>query len=987
MSRYLALCLLLLSILTSAFGQVPTSTMYGYVEDASGAGIPNATVRARNEGTGIEQSATTDSRGEFAFNAVPPGFYTVSVEAPSFKRLERSKVQLSPGDRIRVPLQLEVGSITERVTVTAEAALINTTTSEQRNTFNTLQLTDLPIPNRDWTALLALGTGVLKRGDGVSLNGFGSATFNFTVDGTNASGTQEYTGFGQFGGFNTIKAVSLEAIAEVQVSKGVAPAEIGNSLAGNVNVFTKSGTNQFHGSLFHNFRSSALNARNQFLTSKPRSVFNQFGGSIGGPIVRDRLFFFGVYEGYRDRSFSAFSGDVATPEFRAQAIAAVPAYKQFFDLFPLPTSAYAAGATTGFFEGSGSRRGNDNHVVARADYYLTPTSRLAARFTRSRPDSLAPALISANRLTFGGTSDVGTLNFVHSTASLTSETRFGVNNATTDRLFGVYVLDIPAISTTFGVGGAGSEIMAVKGRNYNLDEVVALNSGRHSLKFGTQYEIRRSGRENIELPSYTYSSLADFLGNIPSRVQYTFGLNDFRLSAWNLSFFVQDDFRVNRRLVLNLGLRYDYFSVPHERDNRLFNREEPFGLGALRNPDSIYNADKNNFAPRVGFAWTVDEAAKTVIRGGGGVFYNPHPLFSSGIEVVRNSVEVPFRSTFSRAEGIQYGLKYPLLNRDVLPIAAGQNALWSGSSLAINFPNPYSMQWSLGVQRQLNSSMSLESNYVGTRGVKLHFVREVNLVDRLTGLRPRTDFGQFRWYDTSESSHYHSWQNSLRKQFSQGLQFNVHYTWSRAISYRDADLLLGADRPQDPDNIRLERGPTPFDLTHVFSVDYVYRLPFGSSARSSMLVRALGGWELSGIFTASSGPVLNLVQTSAIPGARPDYIGGEPIRGDSRDTLQYLNPSAFRLVPVAAASGAPIRPGTLGRNALRGPSAWRWDAAIGKNFTLTERAVLQIRADMFNALNHTIFTGVNTSLNSATFGRLTSTAGPRTMQLNARLTF
>lgn len=758
-------------------------------------------------------------------------------------------------------------------------------------------------------------------------------------------------------------------------------------MAGNVNVFTKSGTNEFHGTLFHNFRSSALNARQQFLSTKPRSVFNQFGGSFGGPVIRDRLFFFGVFEGYRDRNFSAFSGDVPTAEFRQQAIAAVPAYKQFFDLFPLPTASYAPGAMTGFFQGSGSAQGNDNHLVTRVDYYLTPTSRLAARFTRSRPDSLTPALVSANRLTYAGTSDVGTLNFVTSTARLTSETRFGVNNATTDRLFGVYTLGIPSISTSFGVGGAGSETMNVKGRNFNFDEVMALNSGRHSMKFGMQYELRRTGRENIEQPGYTYSSLSDFLANIPSRVQYTFGLRDFRLSTWNLSFFVQDDFRVSRRLVLNLGLRYDYFSVPRERDDRLFNRQDPFGFGPLRDPDSIYDADRNNFAPRLGFAYTVDDAAKTVIRGGGGVFYNPHPLYSSGIEVVRDSVDVPFRSTFSRAEALQYGLRYPMLNRDALPIAQGQNAPWSGSSLAGNFPNPYSLQWSLGVQRQISPNLALESSYVGTRGVKMHYIREVNLVDRVTGLRPRSDFGQFRWYDPSESSHYHSWQNSLRKRFSGGLQFNLHYTWSRAISYRDADLLLGADRPQDPDNIRLERGPAPFDLPHVFSADYVYRLPFGMSAGASRLAKAVGGWELSGIFTAASGPVINLTQTSAIPGARPDYVGGDAIRSNFQDTLQYLNPAAFQLVPVISASGATSRPGTLGRNSLRGPATWRWDAAVGKNFRLHERATLQLRADLFNALNHTIFTTVTTSVNSPTFGRLTNTAGPRTMQLNARFTF
>jgi len=315
------------------------------------------------------------------------------------------------------------------------------------------------------------------------------------------------------------------------------------------------------------------------------------------------------------------------------------------------------------------------------------------------------------------------------------------------------------------------------------------------------------------------------------------------------------------------------------------------------------------------------------------------------------------------------------------------NAPWSNTSINTNFPNPYSMQWNLSVQRQLSSDLMIETAYVASRGVKLNYVRDFNQVDRVTGQR-NPAFGQNRFYDTSDSSRYHSWQTSLRKRLSRDFLFNVHYTYANNLSYGDGDLLLPDQRPQDINNLRAELGPTPYDQRHRFVTDFLYELPLmrltGASGRAATL--ALGGWQFSGIFTGNTGSAFNVSQPTSLPGSRPDYIGGQAINSNYRQTLQYLNTAAFARVPLVPASGAPARPGTIGRMALRGPGSVSIDLGLAKNFAFSERFRFQFRAEMFNATNHTNLGGVSTNIAAANFGRLTN-AGARVVQLNGRLTF
>ncbi|MBA2733132.1 MAG: hypothetical protein H0U54_09620 [Acidobacteria bacterium] len=361
------------------------------------------------------------------------------------------------------------------------------------------------------------------------------------------------------------------------------------------------------------------------------------------------------------------------------------------------------------------------------------------------------------------------------------------------------------------------------------------------------------------------------------------------------------------------------------------------------------------------------------------------------IDTIRNSLNEPFRFSFSRAEALALGLRYPTSAAAVR--AAVPVLPWSGTTINPDFPNPYSMQWILSFQRQLTSTIAIDTAYVGTRGLNLIYNRDINLVDRVTGLRPfaAAGFGQFRHFDTSDSTSYHAWQTSVQKRFSNDFLFNVNYTWARSISYGGGDLSSLAN-PQDPNNIRNERGPSAFDINHRFSTDFLYVLPFARMWGSDSLGKRLlyAGWQFGGILRAESGAPFTLFNpNSSLPNnsQRVDYLGGPVYLHSSDNPLQYLNPAAFARVPVNAVSRAPIRPGTLGRNALRLPGFWQVDLSLAKTFAVTERLRVQLRADMFNALNHTDFSAVITNITAPTFGRFTATRGARTGQLNLRITF
>jgi hypothetical protein len=1019
---YVSVAALLLLAALPAAAQVTTATFYGIVNDPSGAVVPGADVSLQNEATSARFQTTTDASGEFVFNFVPAGLYTLRISLAGFKTHENKNLELGAAQNIRKTFVLAVGEVAESVTVVGETPLVNTAAPEQRENYTRMQITELPLARRNFANILRIGTGVNTGGSGqVRLNGVGRSGTKVTVDGTSADPNPEAPGTSMYQAFNLIDVMSIEAIQEVQTVKGIIPAEYGHVLTGNVNLITRAGSNNWHGSLFENFQAEELNARVQTATTKPPLTFNQYGGSIGGPIRKDRIFAFGAYEGYQERSQQVVQGNVATARIRNAATAAIPDMKPLFDVIPLPNQPHDPNGLTGRFVGTGARSRGENHAVVKGDVILWGNGNLGATYRRGRPSQTTPRVSEINFRHWEGTAEAVTVTFAKNFSSQwTGETRYGFNYNFIDRTDGFFDIKDPKkperldgqrrLPDIGGLGfsaGGGERVQYGKAPTWTLEQKLARLSGRHSLKFGGIYSRRGGGRSDVENPSVSYANEADLLANIPNSITTTFGVNPYTSSSYEIGFFLQDDWRITPKLMLNLGLRYDYFSIFTAKPE---NADQPAGLynldglrdarnfifGPLRDVKKPFEPDPMNLAPRFGFAYNPDGKGNTVVRGGFGVMFSPL-IWATFNNAVGNTSVVPFRRQFSRVEAADLGLKYPVFNEDVVAIVERLGRVSIADLFEPNYVQaPYTMNLYLGVQRALTSSLMLETAFVGNRGVKFFMYRRFNQVDRVTGVRPNTTLGfEGNYLDSSQQSVYTSWQTSLRKRYSRKLAGDIHYTWGKSLSYTGGDNAATFNDDADSSiqnffDVKSNRGPSIGDTSHVFIADWIYDLPSLAKLGNPVLRHALGGWQWTGIFRAQSGGAFTVTERSTGPSSRPDLVLLDPadaVRSDYRTTFRYLDPAAFAKVPLGSVSRVPIRPGSSGHNAFRGPGSWGVDFTLGKNFAIRENVKFQLRADLFNAFNHTNLSNPTSDIDDVNFGLIFGTGGARTIQMNARLSF
>lgn len=1039
-----SLAAVLASAATPAQAQVTTATLYGLVEDQSGLVIRAAAVTLTHEATAAARHTVTDQRGEFVFTALSVGSYTLKIEMPGFKTYLRTGLALAASQNVRQRHVLEVGELAELVTVETSAPLVNTVSAEQRESLGALQVQELPLGRRNVTSVLRLSAGVDVGGGSVRLNGQGKSGAAITVDGTDANANpSEGRAMEQYGGRNYIDVMSIEAVQEVQLMRGILQAEYGGAVSGQVNLIAKSGTNAWHGSLFENYRSHVFNARNPFQVSrradgsmipKNREVFNQFGGSLGGPILRDRAFFFFAYEGYRESTFERVNGTVPTPQLRERILRALPFPETRILMDTLPEANVAINENIGRFEGSGRRQMTENHFVVKTDVQVTSGSRLTLAYTRNRPFGLEPRfnLDGANDRTYDYAQDRLSANYTLMRGRWVSETRFGFNRADMERLDLFFSLQdpnrpesiqwqrrVPRLNIQGLAGWGSAEVWDMEGTTYSFDQKVSREAGRHLFKFGGRFVRYGGSRTNPENPSYEFINLADLDANIPGTVNITFGSHGPHKSRmFEFGVFAQDDFRVSSKLVLNLGLRYDYYSndvVEPTGDIPVgvVNLSPPtdfrrFDFGPARPLDRPTEPDGwVNLAPRFGFAFNPDANGRTVLRGGFGIMYAAHVP-----ALLRQSVGhpvVPFRIINNRSEALELGIRYPTYAEDIRPIAEADVAA-SGRRLIFsvidpNLQNPYTINFQFNAQRSLGRDLMFEAGYVGVLGRKYPMHRRFNLPDRLTGERPNPLLIPGGFYvDSSESTTYHALQASVRKRFSNSLSFDAHYTLGRGLSFTGGDVgvYYGTDVAenviQDFFDLTNERQPSTGDVRHRFVGDVIYQAPELKSW-SNPLRHLLGGWQIAGIFTARTGQPVFVTQSCAASWhCRPDYLGGDPVFGDWKSNeiatgcrpgvhcdLQYLDPAVFALVP--ATGGVAARPGTASKRLARGPGAWNVDLSLAKNFKVKGQMKLQFRADVFNALNHVNFNNPNGNLSSPTFGRITGAGGMRSMQMGVRFQF
>jgi outer membrane receptor protein involved in Fe transport len=1015
----------LFSACVPAYPQVNTATVSGTVMDATGALVAGASIKLQSTTTNVVRTETSGAEGRFRFDFVIVGPYTMTVAKPGFRSEVLTDLSLDAGAALDLPISLSVEVTQSTVTVSSgDADAIQTTTVDQESIIGNEKLNGLPVQHQDWTTMLPLSTATIKplststasstspQGSGLNVNGLASVGYNLTVDGTNATSNPEFTAFNFYQGPNIINTVNNDAIAEVSFTKGIAPATVGGTLSSNINLITKSGSNQFHGSLYEINEEGLYDARNQFLTTRRGKTFNLFGGSIGGRIIPDKFFFFGSYEGARLNTFTPVTGTVPTPYLVANSPAV---YAPLLALFPSIAQPSNPTALTGTYSGASSQKQTDGNGVARLDYYFNPQNQLAVRYIRARPNDLIPNLIPSNPETYEGHTDAVNTNYTHIGQTWTENSRFAFNQLKLNRIQQGYFESLPVL-TYAGFSSQGGTLFPQHGNFTTFEEGVAFVHGKHSVQFGGIVQRQNASRFKLTTATIAYSNATDWNNNTPDSVldsvgSLPAGTPIFGWVTWQYGGYIQDDYRVSSNLTLNLGLRYDYYTVPKEYLGRVFNRgistTDPslgYGFGPFRPANSMYDATHSNVQPRVGFAWMPYGKQTTVVRGGGGSFAANHTIYGGPVDTYGLAPGIPLNFTLNKKLAEQAGLKYPVNEANYFTDLA---ALQANGTLATDiafenvagyFPDPYSFQYFLGLEQQLPDGLVLETDFIQTRGLHLNFFETQNLPGRVTDVAPVPNFGTFYQFLAGDRSNFNGLEVKLTKRLQYGLSMGATYTWSKVLSFGDADLLQPTE-VQDNNNPAGDYGPAPFDIRNRFVINGVWDLPLnqwtGTHSRSSVLL--LGGWQFSGIFTGQTGLPINVTDSaSSYPADRPDwapgaqYVGGYRTftKGGVKSDHQYLTPcctTGYKLVPFGPAN-AQIRPGTLQRYSLYAPGYEDLDASLSKSLIFSDNIRFQLRMDAFNALNHTNLTGIVATINSSTFGQLTS-ATQRTIQIGGRLTF
>ena len=1036
------------------YAQVTTATLYGVVHDPSGAVLPGVNVTATNQGTNFSREVVADERGEFALLALPAGTYTLRIGLPGFKAYVNQGLTLGAGQVVRQTFALEVGQVTENITVAETAPLVSTASAAQQTSIGNQQVGDLPLARRNITNTLRLSAGVNVQdantgtpGRELRMNGVGAGGVGITVDGTDATANPEIRGLGTYGGQNQIDVMSVEAVAEVQIAKGILPAEYGGVAGGQVNFLTRSGTNAFHGSVLENYQSEAFFARDPFLSSttpKPSVKFNQYGGSLGGPIVKNRAMFFTAYEGYREKAGVSQLSTVPTQALRDQILTALPFQETKIELDTLPFPNEPVNAQIGRYRSVQNRQRHDNHIVAKGDV-VVKGGNLSLTYNRMRPFTWDPTdkiwpLKRPAQVWYGEEGKDGTVyhyatdriaaQFVLPRGTSVSETRFGWNRSNLDRIHQMWDVSDPSkppiplenISDASGrigfftisglFGTPLSKYFPERSRTYNFEQKFSRIIGPHNVKVGFRWFRQGGYKLDAVTPSFVYNSLADLLANRPTSNLLSYGHSPHDGHLDEYGGFIQDDWRVNKKLVLNLGLRYDdYPTIKFEPkggwpigsgQSGLLNLNPPTDIrkldfGSERPLDKPYDPEHFNFGPRAGFAWTLDDKGKTVLRGGSGVLYTAHVYFNLDFSV--SDPYLPPEVQWNSVELAARGIKWPMYSEDQLQIlrreTGGQKMIYSLEN--VHLPNPYTIQNMISLQREFATDWMVEVGYVHTNGRNFLEERKLSMAfDRETGIRTNPALGSASgYYKSSEGSmFYDALQLSVRRRLAKSWGSEFHYTLERGRAYQGGALasdFVNTDIGQNQDFFDWKNGadygPLNQESKHRLNGDIIYSLPWFNKSKS-LLSYVLGGWNVTSIISARSGLPMRASQSSGILRSRPDEVPGvEPVLPNWQDTLQYLNKDAFARVPTYPITAATIRPGTQNAAHLSGPPRFTVDMSLGKTIPIKESVALQLRADFFNAFNHVNYSSPDLNITSPTFGKITTATGARQGQIGAKLTF
>ncbi len=982
-----------------------TAELSGLISDPSGLRVPSATVNVQSRETGATRRAVSNQQGLYSVPALPPGTYDLVIEATGFKSIHQNGVVLEVDQRASLDFSLTIGSISETVTVEGSAPLINAADASVSTVIGNRFVENMPLNGRSFSSLIELAPGVVltpanlfEQGQ-FSVNGQRPDANYFMVDGVSAnvgnagSGGPLYQGgAGQlpstnaFGG--TSNLVSLDALEEFRIQTSTFAPEYGRTPGAQVSVLTKSGTNTFHGTAFEYFRNDKLDANDWFANAKglarPELRQNDFGGVLGGPIRKDKLFFFGSYEGLRVRQPHIANTYVPSLASRRNAPAAV---QPLLNAFPLPNGA-DLGNGTGAFAAGYSDPSTLNASSIRIDYLPAQRATIFGRYSnapsriniRGGTGALEYATVlnakyGTQVLTLGGNQAL--------TPQLTNEVRVNYTRVTSD---GFYTLDdfggatpppdsvlfpsfassqdsiffFNADSTPYGIKFNKGKLGDSWQRQVNITDTASWIRSTHQMKFGMDYRriTSKSGLYGYASQAI-FSSLANVLANNMPLAAAISRNDNVQLAFTNISLFAQDTWKVTRELTVTYGLRWDYNAAPSSPNGTLpYTVTQVNDLATMTvapKGTELWEPEKHDFAPRLGVAWQA--SPNLVLRAGGGIFYD----LGYG-DIADATITWPYAQ-----QNVFTNVPFPLSSANAAPPPFSTTL--PATYMAVMDPNhvlPRTYEWNLSAERSFGKADVLSLTYVGAAGRKL--------MRQDLYRAPNSNFsGEFDLMRNGANSSYNALQTQFRHRVAYGLQALLSYTWSHSIDTVSSDSYY-ANVP--PGTVSSNRGSSTFDIRQTFSGAISYDIP---APGSGIWKSIFGNWSTDSIIYARASPPVNIVTgqsafSAYLSGAtsvqRPNLAPGVPvwISDPNVGGGKRINKAAFS-VPTG-----PVQ-GNLGRNALNGFGATEVDLTLRRQFKLHERLSLQARADFFNIFNHPNFGPPVNYMTSPLFGQTTQMLG------------
>jgi hypothetical protein len=973
--------LVILALGVCAFAQTERSYLTGAVTDPAGKRVPQVKVLAVQEETGLKRETETNSQGTYQLADLPPGILTLQFSKAGFSTFQVDHVRQIVGQTGTLNVKLSLGMKSEEAEVSESTVQMDRVDVTVGGAVERHQVDELPVNGRNWATLTSLVPGAIDNGGGdqrtIRFAGHGLDDNNLTLDGVDATAV-----FNQMQREYVRLTIPLDSIAEFDIKSQTFGADVeGGTAGGQVAVVSPSGTNALHGSLFDYFRNDAIEARTPFNGPSPNPfLLNQFGAGLGGPIAKNKLFFYANYEGLRQRLDGTQIGLVPSPAFIAQAELATPALAPIVKAFPAGTSPTAKSGVWNYVA-NGRQIDNEDSGMIRLDYHYSDKTTAFVRFNSDEAFETTPAGNLTALTIYDTKFNNGEVELLHVfTPTLVNEAKLGINQ---DFYHSGTLSPLPYTVSVSGFSSfAGNTTSDNPSKAISVLDDWSWSKGGHMLKFGAEIKRDFLNQGSSSKGTLSYSSTANFLSNTVNTASYTALLPLVRQRKNQYWLYAEDEWKVTDNLTVNIGVRYNIFNALHAVNNEALPFDFTTCGGFCPKTDAYFHPRYDDVDPRVGVAWSHGD---TVFRAGGGIYHTDGQLDDQNLPISNTVDAYSFTSTNKAFTGLSYPLAPYLAYAET-----GGLGVVSPRDLDRNRKDDYVSAWTASIQQKLPFNLVGAITYLGNKGTDVLTTTYVNLALPPTNVVPYPAFGPVSWRGDVGNSTFEALQSNVRRTFTDGFLLSANYMWSHSIN--DGSIGGGeSDTPQNSFCRACDKASSDDDIRQTFNLSAVYALPFKN--------RILGNWELSAIGTAQTGLPVNITvdrSNSAVPGLftisgeeRPNYItGASLVPASGSNPNDWINLAAF-------ANPASKSFGNLGRNAFRAPGISQLDLGLSKFIAVTEKLNLRFRADLFNVFNRAQYGAPNADISASNFGTITSTISnyatgrgtPRELQLSAKIDF